>query len=177
MNFKKSTLAALVAITLGALSFGAEATIVNISATSPTATFASFDAGTYNVAWIGKADGGQYDAWSAALAGTKPVSFRNAFTASSFGITQTFGDFSASPDTAAAALAEAKLHPFTFALPINATISFGVPEIPGFYGDNTGGVSLSITQAVPEPETYALMLAGLGAMAFIGRRRSAKNAA
>ncbi len=26
--------------------------------------------------------------------------------------------------------------------------------------------------AVPEPETYALMLAGLGAMAMVGRRRA-----
>jgi hypothetical protein len=33
-------------------------------------------------------------------------------------------------------------------------------------------VSQTITAAVPEPETYALMLAGLGLMGFIARRRS-----
>jgi hypothetical protein len=29
----------------------------------------------------------------------------------------------------------------------------------------------SITAAIPEPETYALMLAGLGAVGFMSRRR------
>lgn len=32
----------------------------------------------------------------------------------------------------------------------------------------------SITAAVPEPETYALMLAGLGAMGFVARRRKVR---
>ncbi|MEY2653839.1 MAG: hypothetical protein RLZZ524_867, partial [Pseudomonadota bacterium] len=31
--------------------------------------------------------------------------------------------------------------------------------------------SVSITTAVPEPETYAMMLAGLGAIGFLSRRR------
>jgi hypothetical protein len=33
---------------------------------------------------------------------------------------------------------------------------------------------LTNTPAVPEPETYAMMLAGLGALGFVGRRRKAK---
>jgi hypothetical protein len=39
-------------------------------------------------------------------------------------------------------------------------------------GDEAWGVNkVSVTAAVPEPETYALMLAGLAALGFIARRR------
>ena len=31
--------------------------------------------------------------------------------------------------------------------------------------------AIGVTAAVPEPETYALFLAGLGAMGFVARRR------
>jgi len=34
-----------------------------------------------------------------------------------------------------------------------------------------GGLTPTVTAAVPEPETYALMLAGLGAIGFLQRRR------
>ena len=37
-------------------------------------------------------------------------------------------------------------------------------------GGATGAVG-AITAAVPEPETYALMLAGLGVMGFMAKRR------
>ena len=33
-----------------------------------------------------------------------------------------------------------------------------------------------LAAAIPEPETYALMLAGLGAVAFFGRRRQRTTA-
>jgi hypothetical protein len=35
-----------------------------------------------------------------------------------------------------------------------------------------GGVSISEVSAVPEPETYAMMLLGLATLGFIGRRRT-----
>jgi len=45
-------------------------------------------------------------------------------------------------------------------------------------GDNIGVVLDNVTvTAVPEPETYAMMLAGLGLMGSIARRRKAKLAA
>ncbi|MBK6957238.1 MAG: PEP-CTERM sorting domain-containing protein [Nitrosomonas sp.] len=41
----------------------------------------------------------------------------------------------------------------------------------GGYAGGVDGVSIS---AVPEPETYAMLMAGLGLMGFVGRRRAKK---
>ncbi|MDP3715635.1 MAG: FxDxF family PEP-CTERM protein, partial [Burkholderiales bacterium] len=39
-----------------------------------------------------------------------------------------------------------------------------------------GSVASAATFApIPEPETYAMMLAGMGLMAFVARRRASKN--
>jgi hypothetical protein len=44
------------------------------------------------------------------------------------------------------------------------------PTASGFMIDNGGG-SLHFAVPIPEPETYALMLAGLAVVGFIARRR------
>lgn len=54
--------------------------------------------------------------------------------------------------------------------------SFGTPYV--FYTSSSvatdfGAANLSFTAAVPEPETYALMLGGLGLVGWMARRRKA----
>lgn len=64
---------------------------------------------------------------------------------------------------------------------INATITLGGSYFyaVGGVADGTGGgvytiTSAAVTLPVPEPETYALLLAGLGAVGFAARRKQAR---
>ena len=52
-------------------------------------------------------------------------------------------------------------------------MNIAVGQSEFWHGFNVGSASVS---AVPEPETYAMMLAGLGLMGAIARRRKAKQA-
>lgn len=54
----------------------------------------------------------------------------------------------------------------------NITVTDTVfPSVNGYYNDLHNNFQVT---AVPEPETYAMMLAGLAALSFMGRRRQAK---
>lgn len=60
-----------------------------------------------------------------------------------------------------------------FFVPTGATRLF-LGTMDGYEWNNNSGVfnlDVNYTAAVPEPETYALMLAGLGVLGFVARRR------
>lgn len=48
------------------------------------------------------------------------------------------------------------------------TLAFSLPD--GYYGDNSGSITLSVT-AVPEPESYGMLIIGLGLVGAIARHR------
>jgi hypothetical protein len=51
-------------------------------------------------------------------------------------------------------------------------------SLPGSYSGWNPGVAVQFSAvAVPEPETYAMMLSGLGLMGFIARRRRERDVA
>lgn len=59
---------------------------------------------------------------------------------------------------------------YTFAAPFSGVVKFAV-----YSADDTHSSALelrNVVTSVPEPETYAMLLAGLGVLGFIGRRRA-----
>ena len=53
---------------------------------------------------------------------------------------------------------------------LSATLAASQP-VSGFLWPTADNLTLASVGAVPEPETYALMLAGLGALSLLARRR------
>ena len=49
-----------------------------------------------------------------------------------------------------------------------SSISFATPQVEYYYGATVGALS---TAPVPEPETYAMMIVGLGLLGFMAQRR------
>jgi hypothetical protein len=65
----------------------------------------------------------------------------------------------------------------SFSIATARDVYFGIGD--SMYNDNAGGVSLHLvnTTPVPEPQTYAMMLAGLGLLGFAAHRRKQEPAA
>lgn len=66
----------------------------------------------------------------------------------------------------------AGVNTFTFAYSAPGALNYGGQPL----SDEGWGIKSAMVTAVPEPETYAMMLAGLGLMGAIARRRKAKQA-
>lgn len=110
-------------------------------------SFATTIGGKYTLSFEGLFNGDIPSSFSVTVNGTTPLSFVNPLTT----VYQTF------------------VLPFT-AVSSSTTLAFSFRDDPGFeYLDN-----VSVTAAVPEPTTDALLFAGLGMIGFMSRRRGAK---
>ena len=55
--------------------------------------------------------------------------------------------------------------------------AFAYPDAAGFSTTISGPGVITAVAAVPEPETYAMLLAGLGLMGYVARRRKPNKTA
>ena len=189
MNKVFLTLAASTAALLVSVPAFADPTIVNISAYDaaaagnvPMPVTQTFGPGTYSVAVIGQAAGGLYNAWSVAAnnygtpAQNADGNWDDRYTYSDGTTTTQVNPYAGQRfATAAAALAAFSNVLSSFTLTQATAVTFSIPDY--LFVDNTGGVSLGITQtspaSVPEPATVGLF--GLGMLGLLAMRRRQKN--
>jgi hypothetical protein len=159
---------------------GRESAIVNTTAGTLTATFLGFEAldtdtftfslgsGTLsNKGTVGDSISGNVGA------GMLNFTFRDTFAGTLIGNGQSLGDF-----TSYAVLGSfvgSVFTPFTLGNTYDLILGFNDGlRVDADYDDMVIGVRVA---AIPEPESYALMLAGLAAVGFIARRRKGRSKA
>jgi len=184
----------------------AQALIVNDDATNSSGTNVLFQPGTYTVQLIGTANGGAYNAWDPWSVGTVSgcsgtgtncsQGWTDRFTISIGGNTIQYflpGSSYFQTDTQSLAAYQAAYSssglgqqtngsgpvttapdPIVFTLASATTVNFSVADSP--YGDNTGGISLSVVSGVPETSTWAMMILGFAGVGFLAYRRKSKPA-
>jgi hypothetical protein len=129
----------------------------------------SLTAGSYLVSY----DSGAWNAWSS-VSGCDASHHCATGWLNQFSIVPTIDAASFFADGVVwetAALAEANgkaMSPLTLTLSADQMVKIYIGDFP--YYDNQGGITVSIA-AVPEPETYAMLLAGLGLLGFAARRK------
>ena len=202
MSWLKITGMAL-ALGVGMSAAHAATTIVNLNASgaspnagknSGTATYnpvtLSLASGTYTVRVTGLAGGGLYDAMSVYAPTAANASYTDAFwtislnNGTSAAYTQatvggTVADFDGQfkagrYNTAAAAFAAYSSASYTFTLAAPQSVAFYVDDNP--FSDDTGGISLAVSQ-VPEPASLVLLGLGAATLLVARRRRTASNGA
>ena len=157
---------------------GRESAVVNTTAGVLTATFLGFEAldtdtftfnlgsGTLsNKGTVGDSISGNVGA------GMLDFTFRDTFANTLIGNGQNLGDFTSY--AVLGSFAGAVFTPFTLGGTYDLIIGFNDGlRVDADYDDMVIGLRVT---AVPEPESYALMLAGLAAVGFIARRRQGRR--
>ena len=171
--------AALLAASMLGAACAAPAAVLNLDALDPAGVTLDLTAGSYELRYIGRADGGLYDSWNSwgfvsgcgGTPGDCAAGWVNFVGVERPGLPFTYRwDFLryATPEAALNA-AQGYFNPTTLTLAAPTPVRFFVPDF--YYADNIGGISLSVVPQVPEPASALLMAAGLGAVALRRRRR------
>ena len=163
-----------VAATLGPVVGGREDAMINTTAGLSTATFLGFEALDTDTFTFTLSSGtlSNKGALNAAIsgpvtAGPLNFTFADLFLGTAIGNGQNLGDFT--PYAVLGPSAGAVFTPFTLAAPTtSSSASTTARRVDSDYDDIVVGLKVA---AIPEPETYALLMAGLAAVGFIARRR------
>ena len=157
---------------------GRESAVINTTAGILTATFLGFEAldtdtFTFSLGSGTLSNKGTVgDSISGAVgAGMLDFTFRDTFAGTLIGNGQNLGDFTSY--AVLGSFAGAVFTPFTLGGTYDLIIGFNDGlRVDADYDDMVIGIRVT---AVPEPESYALMLAGLAAVGFIARRRQGRR--
>jgi len=157
---------------------GREGALINTTAGTLTATFLGFEAldtdtFTFSLGSGTLSNKGTVgDSISGAVgAGMLDFTCRDTFAGTLIGNGQNLGDFTSY--AVLGSFAGAVFTPFTLGGTYDLIIGFNDGlRVDADYDDMVIGIRVT---AVPEPESYALMLAGLAAVGFIARRRQGRR--
>src|SRR6186713_3444616 len=163
-----------VAATLGPVVGGREDSMINTTAGLLTATFLGFEAidsdtFTFTLSSGTLSNKGALNAQISGPVAAGPLNFTFAdvFQGTAIGNGQNLGDFTSY--AVLGSFANAVFTPFTLGGTSDLILGFNDGmRVDSDYDDIVVGLKVA---AIPEPETYALMLAGLGAIGFVARRR------
>jgi hypothetical protein len=148
--------------------------MINTTAGVLTATFLGFEALDTDTFIFSLSSGtlSNKGALNATISGTVAAgpldfTFADLFQGTSIGNGQNLGDFTSY--AVLGSFAGAVFTPFTLGGAYDLILGFNDGmRVDSDYDDIVVGLRVA---AIPEPETYALMLAGLGAIGFLQRRR------
>jgi hypothetical protein len=162
------------AANLGPVVGGREDAMINTTAGILTATFLGFEAIDTDTFTFTLSSGTLSNKGAPGASISGPVSagplnftFADLFQGTTIGNGQNLGDFTSY--AVLGSFAGAAFTPFTLGGAYDLILGFNDGmRVDSDYDDIVVGLKVA---AIPEPETYALLLAGLGAMGFLQRRR------